>query len=184
MSNVWPLLRIENGTPTKYSYASLYRDYPELPKRPTAAQLEAVGVFEVTQAPRSKFATDEILDPVRVGNRWIQRRVMKTNQDLIAEHVAAIKEEAGKIILSRYPFSKQINMSTHGSQLENKELAGTITEEEAVILAQYRQIWAWVVAIRSSSNQQEATVATMTRPQLETWTVETWKRQLAQENLL
>lgn len=67
-----------------------------------------------------------------------------------------VKEEASRRILDRFPLWKQNNMLARAIELQDIiRSAGEWTEEESSEADQLRSAWAWIKAVRDSSDKLE-----------------------------
>jgi hypothetical protein len=74
----------------------------------------------------------------------------------ITEQVQAIKDEARRRILARYPDWKQTNMTARGLELTLAKQARQWKAEEEAEAAALQAAWDWVRAVRSASDAIEA----------------------------
>ena len=75
----------------------------------------------------------------------------------ISEQRAAVKEEARRRILGRYPDWKQINMTARAGELiKLMVVKGSLTEAEQAEVAALEAAWAWIKAVRARSDEIEA----------------------------
>ena len=74
-----------------------------------------------------------------------------------AVRVAAVKAEARRRIVSRYPDWKQANMTARG--LELVSLGVNITADEAAEMDALRAAWSWIKSVRAASDAIEVRLA-------------------------
>lgn len=105
--------------------------------------------------PWGLVVTPELL--VRTERDLIARYPGRFPQTEVVHNIAAIKAKANEIILARFPEYKQRNYLKREIELQNKLITGgTLTPEEQVELNFISAEWAWVKAIRETSNAAEA----------------------------
>lgn len=85
------------------------------------------------------------------------------------KRVAAIKEEAGRRIIAKYPEWKQRNMLARSLELTNKvAMTGTLTGDEQAEVAAMQVVWSWIKDVRDVSSLAESSG---TQPQDINWPV-------------
>lgn len=81
-----------------------------------------------------------------------------TLEEAIGNKIDFIKNEAGRIIVSKYPEWKQRNLSARFIELLDK---GDLSEDEQKEKDAIYSVWDWVKNIRSQSDNMEAEVEAM-----------------------
>lgn len=76
-----------------------------------------------------------------------------------ADAALAIDDEAGRVILSRYPEWKQRNMIAKGVELAYKVATNSATADEMQQIGQLQAVWAWIEAVRARSDALQAAYA-------------------------
>jgi hypothetical protein len=76
--------------------------------------------------------------------------------------IPQIKELAGEIILAHVSDVKQRNLTAAAVSLTHAALSRALTPDEQALLSVYQQVWDWVVAVRTYSNQLEVNLHALT----------------------
>lgn len=93
---------------------------------------------------------ERVVEPDRVVDRWTDVRVSMPSQ------IAAVKAEARRRILGRFPEWKQANMTATGVDLtRNLVLNGKWTQDEAATASAIEAAWGWIKAVRAASDAIE-----------------------------
>jgi hypothetical protein len=130
------------------------REFPEAPDPNPAKGWRWVHV-EDTPGPdhSSKLETAiavRVVDGAKVVTQWtVARRP-------IAEQNQAVKDEARRRILSRYPEWRQANMTARGVELTLTKIAREWTPEEQGEADTLQGAWDWVESVRAASDAIEA----------------------------
>jgi len=136
---------------------------------PTEEQLRSVGYSTVLETEPPTGATAGPLE--LIGDVWTRTWIVQTDAELRARIVEQIKQAARDHILVPLPEWRQANATARALQITRIEAERALSESEQGELAALEGAWAWVVAVRQASDQIEAAVASMTRAELDAWTM-------------
>ncbi len=128
-------------------------------------------VVTVSSDPSAMFPIDMLVvetdEPVTIGWGWVEGSLVAPS--LLAPSVSDVKLEAGRRILSVLPMWKQMNMTARQSELSRIQVgqmrapdggllpARSLTTDEIAEETAIAAAWAWVKAIRQTSDALEQT---------------------------
>jgi len=83
-----------------------------------------------------------------------------TAEEVEARRVFGIKRAAQIYILTRYPQWRQANLASRAVELVRVQMQGALTVDQETELAAIETVWAWIKAVRDTSNEAEASGVT------------------------
>lgn len=139
-----------------------------------------VGPGPAVVAESTQYAAFDPSVATKQGYRWLPREVeivgeasalrRRVEQEVIEDNrvvtritfepvsdeirAAAVKFEAGRRILEKYPQWRQVNMLARSVELTRKGVA--LTAEEQAEAASLEAAWAWIKSVRTASDAIEA----------------------------
>ncbi|KAF0112381.1 MAG: hypothetical protein FD149_2451 [Rhodospirillaceae bacterium] len=136
--------------------------------------------LHLVDAPEYDARTHDLVHQEILYETVVERRPIATlRTDATARLIAAVKADAGRMIVALYPDWKQRNMTARAVALLRKGEANWTAAEsaEAAIL---EAAWAWITAVRTESDAIEADIAALANDQMDglTWS-ERWPVPLA-----
>jgi hypothetical protein len=129
-------------------------DYPEKPD-PNPAKGYTWLPVENTPAPDvilklEGLSFEYVIERDKVVQRWTVTRKP------IEQQLQAVKDEARRRILARYPDWRQANMTARGVELVHAKTRKEWTPEEQAEADALQAAWDWVKAVRAASDVIEA----------------------------
>jgi len=107
------------------------------------------------ETPKCRGELGHVLTDIDIGKDVVKIRYTIANFPR-EQQQAAVKLEANRRILERFPQWKQINMVARGMELENiRKEKGTWTNAEYAEIDTLSQAWGWIKSVRDASNKIE-----------------------------
>lgn len=124
------------------------------------AQRGYLLVTEIAR-PAAVFITGKTLEDVAGAPRrlWLSRPF--TEEEVAAQRagmILAVKAEAGRRILERYPTWKQANMNMRATELVDARVDRVLTGDEEAERQELLAASAWIRAVRTASDTIEAAI--------------------------